>query len=99
MMSTIENMNLTLWIPDDSIAAEITQAALFTVDEGFLGSGAVVPPRRFFCSVEHAGISRDPTGLASTSLPRACSETNVRKGRIDSIRSKKWLPMQNRERT
>ena len=27
-------MNLTLQISDDSIAAEITQAALFTVDEG-----------------------------------------------------------------
>jgi hypothetical protein len=29
MMSAIENMNLTLLTPDDSIAAEITQAALF----------------------------------------------------------------------
>jgi len=48
MIDAIENMNLTLLTPDDSIAAEITQArSLFTVDEGFLGSDAVAPPRRF----------------------------------------------------
>jgi len=35
MMGAIENMNLTLWIPDDSIAAEIAHVDRRTMRKGF----------------------------------------------------------------
>jgi hypothetical protein len=48
MIYAIENMSLTLQIPDDSIAAEIARIDRPTIREGFLGSGVVfrVRPQR-----------------------------------------------------
>jgi hypothetical protein len=40
MIYAIENMNLTLQIPDDSIAAELARVDRLTIREGFLGSSA-----------------------------------------------------------
>jgi hypothetical protein len=41
MIFAIENMNLTLQIPDDSIAAEIERVDRPTIRKGFLGSGVL----------------------------------------------------------